>query len=63
MLISINNYFYDTSDKKIIHHDVKPANLLVKVNGEVMKIKLCDFEMAISNEQKHDKICRSLCIF
>ena len=46
-------------DKKIIHHDIKPANLLVKVNEEVMKIKLCDFEMAITNDQTHDRICGS----
>jgi len=46
--------------KKIIHHDVKPANLLVKVNkNQQYQIKLCDFEMAIFDNEKHDKICGS----
>jgi serine/threonine protein kinase len=39
--------------KKIIHHDVKLANLLVKVNkNQQYQIKLCDFEMAIFDNEK-----------
>ena len=53
----------------IVHHDIKPDNILVKVNGETNKvngetigvqIKLCDFGMSILvGKSSHNKLCGS----
>jgi serine/threonine protein kinase len=53
----------------IVHHDIKPDNILVQVNGETnkvngetneIKIKLCDFGMSILvGKSSHNKLCGS----
>jgi len=46
----------------IVHHDIKPDNILVQVNEAEnrVKIKLCDFGMSILvGKKSHNKLCGS----
>jgi len=51
ILFDISNALNCIHSKNIIHHDIKPENILISVNGEV---KLTDFSLAV--EKKKDYI-------
>lgn len=58
-LISISEVLQKNN---IIHHDIKPDNILVKINEETIRvqIKLCDFGMSlVISKCSHRKLCGS----
>jgi len=44
-------------NKKIIHNDIKPENIMVYKNNDDIKIKLIDFGLSCYFEKKYDTTC------
>ncbi len=41
-------------DKKILHRDVKPANVLIRQDGAGWQVKLIDFGLALRSDAQHE---------
>lgn len=65
ILLQFIKIIYLLNRFKIIHHDIKPTNILIKnipitnQRSSNICVKLCDFEMGLQYENVHNKLCGS----